>query len=150
MSDDMVWDHDIPKRPALTLATTFKRAAVLRCPLCGGRKIFRRWTVMAENCPTCGLRFERIEGHWIGSLGVNTVLSCFSIIAVLVVAFIVTFDNPSIPLLLALTVVTAIVAPYLYFPYAKTFWLAFDLLMRPLTPDDEVDVRYLPEPRKPW
>ncbi len=105
---------------------------------------------MAENCPTCGLRFERIEGHWIGSLGVNTVLSCFSIIAVLVVAFIVTFDNPSIPLLLALTVVTAIVAPYLYFPYAKTFWLAFDLLMRPLTPDDEVDVRYLPEPRKPW
>lgn len=105
---------------------------------------------MADNCPTCGLRFERIEGHWIGSLGVNSVLSGFTIIVVLVVAFILTFENPSIPFLLALTVVTGLFAPYFYFPYTRTFWLAFDLLMRPLTPDDEVDLRYLPAPRKPW
>lgn len=105
---------------------------------------------MEDRCPTCGFRFERIEGHWLGSLAVNTVVTAFLVIAVLVAGFALTYDDPSIPLLLVLTVSTAIVGPLLLFPYTRTLWTALDLLARPLTPDDEVDVRYLPPPRRPW
>ena len=134
----------------LTARRVFGRAARRRCPVCGGGDIFRRWMQMAEHCPTCGFRFERIEGHWLGSLALNTVVNAFLVILVLVVGFALTYDDPSIPLLLTLTVGTAILGPLVLFPYTRTFWTAFDLLVRPLTPDDQVDVRYLPPARKPW
>src|SRR5688500_6602160 len=66
--------------PALMLA----RAALGRCPVCGQGQLFRQWFTMVEDCPRCELRFERIEGHWVGALGMNTVLS-FGALAVVVV-----------------------------------------------------------------
>jgi len=140
----------IPPPLPLTFGRLFRRAALRRCPVCGGGKIFRRWTQMADNCPTCGFRFERIEGHWIGALGVNSVVSFATLLIVLVVAFIITYDDPSTTILLGITVGVAIVGPLLFFPYTRTFWTAFDLLVRPLTPDDQVDPRHLPPPRTPW
>lgn len=140
----------MPDPEPLTVGRLFGRALLRHCPVCGGKGIFRRWLQMADNCPTCGFRFERIEGHWLGSLAVNTVINAFLVILVLVVGFALTFDDPSIPLLLTLTVGVAILGPLVLFPYTRTLWTAFDLLARPLTPDDEVDPRYLPPARKPW
>lgn len=140
----------VPDPAPLTVGRLLGRALRRRCPVCGGRGLFRRWLQMEENCPTCGFRFERIEGHWLGSLAVNTVVTAFLVIAVLVAGFALTYDDPSIPLLLTLTVSTAVLGPLLLFPYTRTVWTALDLLARPLTPDDEVDVRYLPPARRPW
>ncbi|MFM7062821.1 MAG: hypothetical protein ACKO04_04915 [Actinomycetes bacterium] len=53
-------------------STLLWRGLFIRCPACGGRHVFRNWFAMADRCPTCTLRFERVEGHWIGSLGLNT------------------------------------------------------------------------------
>lgn len=134
----------------LTFGLLFRRALFLKCPVCGGGRIFRHWLRMEDDCPTCGFHFERIEGHWIGSLAVNTVLTAFLVIASLVIGFALTFDDPSIPMLLAITVSIALFGPVFLFPFTRSFWGAFDLLARPLTPDDEVDPRYLPPPRAPW
>jgi uncharacterized protein (DUF983 family) len=50
------------------------RACLRHCPVCGSGHLFRRWFSMVERCPRCALRFERIEGHWTGDLGINTIV----------------------------------------------------------------------------
>lgn len=124
-----------PDRPPLTAGRLFGRALLRRCPVCGSGGIFRRWLLLADNCPTCGFKFERIEGHWIGSLGTNTVLSFGTLLVVLVVSFAAMYPDPSVPLLLTICLFVAIVGPLFFFPYSKTIWTAFDLLVRPLTLD---------------
>lgn len=142
-------DADRSDLPPLTVPVVFGRALRRRCPVCGGGGIFRRWLHLVERCPTCGFKFERIEGHWLGSLAVNSVASFGLLLLVLVVAFVASYPDPSVPVLLSLTVGAAIVLPPLLFPYSKTTWTAADLIARPLTPDDLVDPRYWPPPRPP-
>jgi uncharacterized protein (DUF983 family) len=52
-----------------------------RCPNCGGRTLFREGTLFEVNkeCPVCGLRFERDEGFFLGSMSLNygVTLVCF-------------------------------------------------------------------------
>ena len=57
---------------------------------------------MEERCPTCTFLFERVEGHWIGSLGLNTTV-VFGVMLVVLMAGTLAFypDPPSEPLLTA-------------------------------------------------
>ncbi|MDP8954243.1 MAG: DUF983 domain-containing protein [Actinomycetota bacterium] len=112
------------------------RGLARRCPVCGRGGLFRHWFTMAERCPHCGLRFERIEGHWVGALGMNTIVS-FTILFVVVVTGLV-LSHPTYrmaPLVLA-AALTAIVVPLAFFPSSKTLWTAIDLIMRPLEPGE--------------
>ncbi|MFO7171608.1 MAG: DUF983 domain-containing protein [Bacillota bacterium] len=51
---------------------------LLRCPRCGGGRIFRTRWEMHPRCPACGLGFERAEGDFLGAIvvayGVTSVL----------------------------------------------------------------------------
>ncbi len=136
--------------PPLTVGRTLRRAMGLRCPVCGGRGLFSRWFSMVENCPTCGFRFHRVEGHWIGALGLNTIVSFAALLLAVVIGIVVTMPDPPAGALIAATVTVAAVTPVVFFPWSRTLWSATDLLMRPLEPDDDVDVRYWPaaRPRK--
>ena len=119
-------------RPGLMLL----RALLRRCPVCGQGKLFRRWFTMVEECPRCGLRFERIEGHWVGALGINTIVS-FGLLGIVVVVGLVLsapqFDV--VPVLVAAGLV-AVLMPLFFFPFSKTVWTAVDLWMRPLGPTE--------------
>ncbi len=44
-----------------------------RCPNCGGATLFRKGTFFQTNssCPSCGLKIERDEGFFIGSMSIN-------------------------------------------------------------------------------
>ena len=129
-----------------------------RCPVCRERRLFHRWFTMVDRCPRCDLHFERIEGHWIGAIGVNTV--CVMGLMLIVLGG-VTFawfpDPPPIAPLLVAQIVIAVAGPLVFFPASRTLWSAMDLLMRPLAPG-EVDPRFVvvdplrdrtPTPRKP-
>jgi uncharacterized protein (DUF983 family) len=108
------------------------RAATKGCAVCGERRLFHRWFTMKDRCPRCGLRFERIEGHWTGDLGINTVVSFGVLLITLFVGVFTTYpDVPAAPLLLIALGVAALV-PFVFYPFSKTIWLAIDLLMRPL------------------
>ena len=54
------------------------RGLIKSCPVCGERQLFSKWVKMVERCPKCNLRFERIEGHWVGAVGMNTIF-CSSV-----------------------------------------------------------------------
>lgn len=132
--------------PPLTMRRTLGRALLLRCPVCGGGDLFSRWFAMAEHCPTCGFRFHRVEGHWIGSLGMNTIVSFGALLVAVVAGVALTMPDPPLAPLIAVAVGVAVVVPVAFFPWSRTLWSAIDLLMRPLEPDDAVDPLWWPAP----
>lgn len=130
--------------PPLTTTRLLLRGLARRCPVCGGGHLFRRWFTIVENCPRCGFRLERIEGHWIGALGMNTVVSFGAVLLGIVAVFALTYADDSAAPGVAAVVAIAVIVPLAFYPVSKTLWCAIDLAMRPLEPDDEVDPRWLP------
>ena len=115
-----------------SLARALWRGSRLRCPRCGGGRLFRRWVTMATNCPTCGMRFERGEGFMLGVMAINIGV-CSAVFAVyLVGGFVVTWPDPPIGWLTAIGLVVLSVTPVVFYPFSKTVWLAIDFFMRPL------------------
>lgn len=109
-----------------------RRGATMACPACGQRRLFRRWFSMVDDCPRCGLHFERIEGHWIGAIGINTIVSFATMGLVVIVGLILTYPDGSIPLLTAGAAASALIASTAFYPLSKTLWTAIDIAMRPL------------------
>jgi len=104
--------------------------------VCGQGRLFHHWFTMAERCPRCNLKFERIEGHSAGALGINTVMSLIAILCAGVAGLVLTF--PELPLL-PLTVMiisVAVLFPIFFYPFSKTVWTAIDLRMRPPEADE--------------
>lgn len=112
------------------------RAIRKHCPICGQGKLFRRWFSMKTHCPRCQLRFERIEGHWTGDLGINTIVSFGMLLIVLFVGTFAFWPNPPIVGMIVAAVAVAAFVPLLFYPFSKTIWLALDLMMRPLEPGE--------------
>src|SRR5436309_124222 len=59
------------ERQANRLFRTLGRAVRLRCPRCGATALFRGWFSMADACALCGLRFERVQGYFVGAIYIN-------------------------------------------------------------------------------
>lgn len=107
----------------------FRRAIVLKCPLCGSRRTFiRRWMLRYDRCRTCGIRWHREHGFELGPIALNIVITFFALGAGMVVAFIATAPDFPVGLLTLGFVVGAIVIPLIAFPFTNTLWMAFDLL----------------------
>jgi hypothetical protein len=118
------------------------RGLLQRCPACGGGKVFHRWFRMEERCPTCTLLFERVEGHWIGSLGLNTTVIFGLMLIVLLAGAMIGYPDPPIGTLLVAEILIALLGPLLFFPSSRTMWTAIDILMRPLR-TGEIDPRFV-------
>lgn len=117
-------------------STLLWRGLRRRCPVCGEGGLFRGWFTMVDDCPRCGLHFERVEGHWIGAIGINTIVSFGLMMVVMVVGFVVTYPDPPVAPILVATVLTAAVTPVAFFPASKTLWTAIDVRLRPVRPDE--------------
>jgi len=114
----------------------FVRALRLRCPHCGGGPIFTSWSRLLPACPVCGLGLERGEqGYWLGAYFFN-LMAMETVFAVWVAGFLLaTWPTPPWRLFQVTTVLLMAVVPVVCFPFSKTLFLAFDLLVRP--PDAE-------------
>ena len=63
-------------------------SAILRqmCPRCRAARIFRKSIVtgfprMHERCPSCGLKFEREQGYFLGAMYISYGLALITIVA---------------------------------------------------------------------
>lgn len=137
---------DDPGEPRpLTVPVLLARGLTRRCPLCGSSGVFSSWFTVRDRCPRCGFRLEqRIEGHWLGALGMNSIVSFGLLFLTMAVGLIVTYPDIAVGPLVAITVAVAIVVPLFFYPFSKTLWSAIDLAMRPLEPADDVDPRFIP------
>lgn len=117
------------QQPPPTVTRILLRGIFRRCPRCGQGKLFRRWFDITPRCPRCGLRFEREEGAFLGSLVLNYGVTGAAFIALLIVWLIVDLpDVQVIPLALASLGVIVVVTLFVY-PFAKTTWAAIDLVL---------------------
>jgi uncharacterized protein (DUF983 family) len=102
------------------------RGLTRRCARCGSGKLFRGWFKMVDDCPRCGLHFEREAGYFAGALAINLVLvgGLFTIVFITMLVLTV----PDIPVGLTLAVCIPIVAlgPIVAYPFSKTLWVAVD------------------------
>jgi len=118
-------------------ARLFGRAFILRCPNCGKGPVLQHWLKLRVRCGTCGLRLQRGEhDYFVGSMFILFTLAGLFIYAVLAVAVVV--SAPTVPwdLLEYGLPVVMIVALVGFFPFSRLVWLAFDLMLRPVTPEE--------------
>jgi hypothetical protein len=89
---------------------------------------------MVDRCPRCGHRFEREEGFFLGAYVINLAVAQGLVILLAVVPCIVALarnpDTSIVPFLVG-GLVGAVVGPLLFYPFSKTIWTAFDLILRP-------------------
>lgn len=118
----------------------FGRALRLRCPNCGQGRLFTSWLRMRERCPVCGLKLERgEEGYQVGSYMFNIVAAELVFAAVFLGAVMLTWPTPPWKALEYGGIALMVVAPFVFFPFSRTLFLAFDLLFRPAGSDDLAD-----------
>ena len=72
-----------------------------------------------------------MEGHWLGAVAVNTVVSAAAVLATVVAAMLIWGTDVSRSLLLALAAPVGVGVPVLFDPVSRTLWTAIDVLMRP-------------------
>jgi uncharacterized protein (DUF983 family) len=132
-------DEEVPSPSRWTLV---RRALTLRCPCCGSREVFEGWFRMRDHCPNGGLATDRVVGHWIGAIGINTIVSFGALAIVIVVGTILTYPEIQVAPLLAAMLGTAVLVPLVFWPFSQTVWTAIDIMMRPVQVD-ELDPRYL-------
>ncbi len=111
------------------------RALRRRCPRCGA-PAFTSWFALKEHCDSCGMRFEREPGYWVGAVIINT--------TVIFVTFVVLFGGlvvatwPDVPwaTVMIVTVAANIAIPVVFYPMSKTVWSALELSWHPLEPEE--------------
>lgn len=112
------------------------RAVRLKCPHCGGARILKSWFHLKTKCPSCGLRLERgeAEDYYLGGMMFNIALSEIIFAIIFVAVLVIMWPNVPWSGLEYVLVGAMIAAPILLYPISRVMWLAFDLLLRPVTP----------------
>ncbi len=77
-----------------------------------------------------------MDGHWLGAVALNTVVSAAVVLGTVVVAMLVWGTEVSRGLLLALALPVGVLTPVLFDPVSRTLWTAIDALIRPPKPGD--------------
>ena len=93
---------------------------------------------MRDHCPGCGLALERGEksDFWIGAYVFNLVAGELIAIGVPIIWVIASWPNAPWTKIEITGVVLAVALPFLFFPFSRTLWLAWDLSFRPFEPGD--------------
>ena len=115
-----------------------------RCAVCGLSLLTSRWVRVKGTCPRCQFPIERKEGHFVGGVGMNTIVTFGVVLIGLLIAIAVSAPEPLQPGRVSLILGTiAVVTTIVFYPVSKTLWSAIDLAMTPLEPG-EVDARFDP------
>ena len=108
------------------------RALRLRCPNCGRGGLFTGFLRMKERCPHCGILLARGESdYFIGAYTLNLIAVEILLALGFLVVIVVTWPNPPWDALQYGGVALSIIGAILCYPFAKTTWLAVDLMFRP-------------------
>ena len=124
-----------------TFGTMVKRGMVRHCPNCGGGHLFVHWFRMVERCPTCGIKFEREEGFFLGAFLINFAIG-EGLIAVLLFGYVILLSankDVSVPAFIAAGIAMSVVATLFFYPFSKTVWSALDIAMKPLDDKELAD-----------
>jgi uncharacterized protein (DUF983 family) len=115
----------------------YGRALRLRCPHCGEGRLRAGFMKLHRACPACGLRTDRgEEDFFLGAMMFNLVLAEGLLVVVIVGTAIVFRDRIPWTTVAYAGIALMAVAPFVFYPYSHTLWLATDLLMRPAAEEE--------------
>ncbi|HYO23690.1 MAG TPA: DUF983 domain-containing protein [Lacipirellulaceae bacterium] len=117
------------------LRTLLGRALALRCPKCGGARLFAGWFAMHPRCAACGRKFDRAPGYFLGSIYFNYGVTALAMIVGYFAVFF-TQGEVSRPWLGGLAAF-CLLFPLWFFRYARALWIAFDERWDPWPNEDE-------------
>lgn len=130
-------DSDAAELSAARAWRILSRGARLRCPHCGGRGILDGWFKLKTRCPQCGLVLDRGESdYFLGAYLLNLVAVELVLTGLLVVIGIMTAPDVPWTLLTYGGAAFALVAAIACYPLTKVLWLAFDIMLRPVTSEE--------------
>jgi len=100
---------------------------------------------MVDDCPRCGLHFEREEGYWAGALAINIGVAGAVFIVTFGVALALTVPDVPVAPLLAILIPLMILVPLLGYPFSKTVWVAVDrAFLQQLDKNEQLDEQFTP------
>ncbi len=107
----------------VTKGQIFARGLSNCCPNCGAKKLFKEGTLFEMNpeCPECGLKIERDEGFFLGSMSLNygVTIICFLVpVLLLYLAGVLSGVVAA-----AIAGVGAIGVPILFYRSSRSWWL---------------------------
>ena len=115
----------------------FWRAICRRCPNCGAGPLFTSWYKMVDACPGCGLRLEeREEGYFTGAIVTNYFIAIGWFVVLMVVTMILSQSIPLWGVLQWGSIAIAVASPLVFWPFSKTLWVALDISLHPVRPED--------------
>lgn len=117
--------------PALAIAADDWRLHLARvwrrcCPRCGARSLFATRFRLAEECPSCGLRFRREQGAMTGQMYLSAAVTEVVAAALVLAVFFLTDWGVGVSLVFGLPVV--ILFSYWFLPKATGLWVAVEFL----------------------
>ncbi|MEM8705337.1 MAG: hypothetical protein AAGE98_02690 [Actinomycetota bacterium] len=125
-------------RPTPSKGVLLRRGVTRACPVCGRRGLTRRVVELRPECPRCGFVFERDPGHFVGAVGMSTILTFGLILISILVGLWVLWPDVNFFGLAAVPLLIAVLVPPLFHPTAKTLWAGIDLMMNPVRPGEAV------------
>ena len=107
----------------VTRGQIITRGLAHRCPNCGGRTLFKAGTLFELDaaCSTCGLKFEKDEGFFLGAMALNYGATCAGLLAPVVIFWYLGVLGGRTAIGLALTL--AVVAPLALYRSSRSWQL---------------------------
>ena len=117
---------DLPEKPAALKVSRLQvvaRGLTNRCPNCGGHTIFKqgRFFEINPECPACGLKIERDEGFFLGSMSLNYGVTLVCFLTPVAVAAYKGWIGSTLAIVLA--GVGAMAVPALLYRSSRSWWL---------------------------
>lgn len=103
-----------------------------RCPVCLRGKLFRSLLGMYDDCPECGIHYEREPGYFLNSMFVA--YSAGFLVLVPSAILLAVRDVSIATFTIAITLETIVIWP-LIFRYSRVIWLHLDQMLDPRKPD---------------
>ena len=93
------------------------------CPNCGAKKLFKDGTLFEMNpeCPECGLKIERDEGFFLGSMSLNYGVTIIGFLVPVLILYLVGVLSGLAAAIVA--GVGAIGVPILFYRSSRSWWL---------------------------
>lgn len=102
----------------------------LRCPRCGAAPTFGGLFRMHPVCLTCGLKFEREQGYFLGAIYINYAVT----VGCMLVGFFLLDYYVHLSLTYQIMVWSSfgVLFPILFYRYSKSLWLCLDYIFNPV------------------
>jgi uncharacterized protein (DUF983 family) len=123
---------DLPRDTFARFQVTLHRAIARKCPYCGRPGIFSGYFALREHCPTCGVRFEREQGYFLGGYALNLIVAeILGLGLALFLIFRTAIRDMDLIWQEAIALTLAVLFPVLFFPYSRSAWMVLDLTFHP-------------------